>query len=118
MADPKQSSVILARVDSAYYTQSTLLPAELWRVASASTKQDPSFPVRTDEGSYIIVVWTLSRQGQIADMAYVEPEIRTRLTIDRRRRALGGLIERLRSNHAVELMVSDQTDTSSINSAR
>ncbi len=118
MADPKQSSVILARIDSAYYTQSTLLPVELWRVASASTKQEASFPVHTDEGSYILIVWKLSRQGQIADLAYVEREIRSRLTIDRRRRALEGLIERLRSNHAVEFMVSDQADTSSINFAR
>lgn len=118
MADPKQSSVILANMDSAYYTQGTLLPVELWRVASASTKQEPSFPVHTDEGSYILIVWKLNRQGQIADLAYVEPEIRSRLTIDRRRRALDRLIERLRSNHAVEFMVSDQADTSSLNVAR
>lgn len=118
MADPKQSSVILATMDSSYYTQSTLLPVELWRVASASTKQEPSFPVHTDEGSYILIVWKLSRQGQIADLAYVEHEIGSRLTIDRRRRALEGLIEQLRSKHAVELMVSDRADTSSINLAR
>jgi hypothetical protein len=118
MADPKQSSMILATMDSVYYTQSTLLPVELWRVASASTKQEPSFPVHTDEGSYILIVWKLNRQGQIADQAYVEREIRSRLAIDRRRRALDGLIERLRSKHAVELMVNDQADTSSINFAR
>ena len=118
MADPKQSTMILATMDSVYYTQSTLLPVELWRVASASTKQEPSFPVHTDEGSYILIVWKLNRQGQIADQAYVEREIRSRLAIDRRRRALDGLIERLRSKHAVELMVNDQADTSSINFAR
>ena len=118
MADPKQSSMILATMDSVYYTQSTLLPVELWRVASASTKQEPSFPVHTDEGSYILIVWKLNRQGQIADRAYVEREIRGRLAIDRRRRALDGLVERLRSKHAVELMVNDQADTSSINFAR
>jgi hypothetical protein len=118
LADPKQSSVILASVDSAYYTQSTLLPVELWRVASASTKQEPSFPVHTDEGSYILMVWKLSRQGQAADLAYVGREIKSRLAIDRRRHALDGLIERLRSKHAVELMVSDQADTSSNNFAK
>jgi hypothetical protein len=84
----------------------------------ASTKQEPSFPVHTDEGSYILIVWKLSRQGQIGDMAYVEQEIRSRLAIERRRHALDGLLERLRSKHAVELMVSDQADTSSINVAR
>lgn len=118
MADPQQSLLMVARMDSAYYSQRTLLPVELWRVASASTKPEPSFPVQTNEGSYILIVWKLGRQGQIADLAYVEQEIRSRLTIERRRRALDDLIERLRSNHAVEFMVSDHTDTSSTNSER
>jgi hypothetical protein len=118
IADPKQSSVILARIDSMYYTQSTLLPVELWRVASASTKQEPSFPVHTDEGSYVLTVWKLSRQGQVADLAYAEREIRSRLTIERRRQALSVLLERLRSNHAVEMMLGDQADTSSTNFVR
>jgi hypothetical protein len=109
---------MVARMDSAYYSQRTLLPVELWRVASASTKPEPSFPVHTNEGFYILIVWKLGRQGQVADLAYVEQEIRSRLTIERRRRALDSLIERLRSNHAVEFMVSDQTDTSSTNSER
>jgi hypothetical protein len=118
IADPQQSPMIIGKMDSTFYTQSTLLPAELWRVASASTKPEPSFPVHTNEGFYVLIVWKLSRQGQNADPAYVESEIRSRLTIDRRRRALDGLIERLRSNHAVEMMVSDQADTSSTNSVR
>jgi len=118
MADPQQSLLMITRMDSAYYSQSTLLPVELWRVASASTKPEPSFPVHTNEGFYILIVWKLGHQGQIADLAYVEPEIRSRLTIERRRRALEGLIERLRSNHAVEFMVSDHTDTSSTNSEK
>lgn len=118
MADPQQSPLMVTRMDSVYYSQSTLLPAELWRVASASTKPEPSFPVSTNDGFYILIVWKLGRQGQIADLAYVEQEIRSRLTIERRRRALDALIERLRSNHAVELMISDQADTSSTNSER
>jgi peptidyl-prolyl cis-trans isomerase C len=118
MADPQQSLLMLAKTDSAYFSQSTLLPADLWRVVSASTKPEPSFPVHTNEGFYILIVWKFSRQGQSADLAYVEPEIRSRLTIDHRRRALEGLIERLRSGHAVEMMVSDQADTSSNNVVR
>ncbi|HTY36036.1 MAG TPA: peptidyl-prolyl cis-trans isomerase, partial [Bacteroidota bacterium] len=118
LEDPKLASAVLAKVDSTYFNQNTLLPVELWRVAVASGKPEPSFPVHTDEGSYILIVWKLGRQGQTADQAYVENEIRTRLTIERRRQALVGLIERLRSKHAVELMVNDQADTSSSNSAR
>ncbi|MBF8295008.1 MAG: hypothetical protein HW389_1553 [Bacteroidetes bacterium] len=118
VADPQQSLLIVARMDSAYYSQRTLFPVELWRVASASTKPEPSFPVHTNEGFYILIVWKLGRQGQIADLAYVEQDIRSRLTIERRRRSLDSLLERLRSKHAVEFMVSDHADTSSTNSER
>jgi hypothetical protein len=110
-ADLQQSSQLTARIDSTYYTQNTLLPAELWRVAAAATRLEPSFPIRTNEGSYVLIVWKLSRQGQGADLAYVENEIRSRLTIERRRRALTALVETLRSKHAVELMLSDEADT-------
>jgi hypothetical protein len=118
VVDPQQSLLIVARMDSAYYSQRTLFPVELWRVASASTKPEPSFPVHTNEGFYILIVWKLGRQGQIADLAYVERDIRSRLTIERRRRSLDSLLERLRSKHAVEFMVSDHADTSSANSER
>jgi hypothetical protein len=113
LADPQQASQIVARVDSGYYNQSTLLPAELWRVAAASTKPEPSFPIRTNEGSYVLIVWKLSRQGQFADLAYVENEVRSRLTIERRRRTLTSLVETLRSKHTVEYLLSDEADSSS-----
>ena len=118
LADPQQASMILARVDSTYYTQSTLMPIELWRVASASTKPEPSFPVRTNEGFYIVITWKLNHQGQVADRAYVEKDIQSRLTIERRRRALDAMIETLRSKHAVEFMLGEEADTSSSKNVR
>ena len=118
LADPQQFSQIVARIDSSYYSQNTLLPAELWRVAVASEKPEPSFPIRTNEGSYILIVWKFGRQGQIADLAYVEKDIRSRLTIERRRRTFTTLIETLRSKHAVELLLSDEADTSSSRSVK
>jgi hypothetical protein len=114
----RQASMIIARMDSIYFTQSTLLPVELWRVASASTKPEPSFPIHTNDGSYVLTVWKITRQGQTADLAYVEPDIRSRLTIDRRRHALDALIENLRSKHAVEFLWGDEVDTSSSSSVR
>ncbi len=110
--------MILARVDSTYYTQSTLMPVELWRVASASTKPEPSFPVRTNEGFYIVITWKLNHQGQVADRAYVEKDIQSRLTIERRRRALDAMIETLRSKHAVEFMLGEEADTGSSKNVR
>ena len=118
LADPQRLSKLVARIDSSYYSQNTLLPAELWRVAVASEKPEPSFPIRTNEGSYILIVWKFGRQGQIADLAYVEKDIRSRLTIERRRRTFTTLIETLRSKHAVELLLSDEADTSSSRSVK
>jgi hypothetical protein len=118
LADPGQSAHVIGKTDSVYYNQNTLLPTDLWRVAAAAGRPEPSFPVRTNEGNHVLIVWKFSRQGQVADLPYVEREIRSRLTIDRRRRALTSLIETLRSKHAVELMVSDESDTSSNRSAK
>ena len=118
LADPQQSSQIVARIDSAYYNQNTLLPAELWRVAAASAKPEASFPIRTNEGSYVLIVWKFGRQGQVADLAYVENDIRSRMTIERRRRALTSLVETLRSKHTVEYLLSEEPDTSSSRSVK
>jgi peptidyl-prolyl cis-trans isomerase C len=112
LADPKQPTTMLAHVDSAYRTQNTLLPVELWRVASASTKGEPSFPIRTNEGYYVLIVWKLSRQGQVADLPYVDREIKGRLVIDRRQRLLNDLIKNLRARHSVEILVTSALDTS------
>jgi len=113
LADPQQAAFVAGRVDSAYYTAGTLLPVELWRVAAAATKPEPSFPVNTRDGFYILSLWKMSRQGQAADREYVEREIRERLAVERRRNAYNALVESLRSKHTVELLVSDQGDTSS-----
>jgi hypothetical protein len=118
LADPQQSSQIVAKIDSAYYNQNTLLPAELWRVAAASVKPEPSFPIRTNDGSYVVIVWKFGRQGQVADLAYVENDIRSRMTIERRRRALTSLVETLRSKHTVEYLLSEEADTSSSRSVK
>lgn len=117
-ADPQQSPQIIGKIDSTYYNQNTLLPAELWRVAAASAKPEPSFPIRTNAGSYVLIVWKFTRQGQIADLAYVENDIRSRLTIERRRRALTTLVETLRSKHTVEYLLSEEPDTSSSRSVK
>ena len=118
LADSQQRVTVVARMDSVYFSQSTLLPVELWRVASAATKPEPSFPVRTNEGFYVLIVWKIARMGQVPDLPYVEQDIRSRLTIERRRHALEALLETLRTKHAVELMVNGDVDTSSINSVR
>ncbi len=106
LSDPQQAPTVLMHVDSLYFTQATLLPPELWRVATATTRSEPSFPVRTENGFYILVTWKFSKRGQVADLPYVEKEIRSRLTIERRRRMLDSLVENLRAKHSVEILVT------------
>lgn len=104
--DVDQAKHVLSRVDSAYFTQTTLFPQELWRVAAATSGREPSFPIRTDNGIYILIVWKYLRQGKPADLAYVRGEIQSRLGMARRKQKLDSLLENLRSKHTVEIMVN------------
>lgn len=107
----QHASSIIARVDSSYRTQATLLPGELWRVAANATNHDPSFPINTNDGYYVLVVWKFIRQGQIADLPLVEQEIRGRLTIERRRKLFEHFVQELRSKHTIEVFVNSIPDT-------
>jgi hypothetical protein len=82
-----------------------LLPVELWRVAAAATQADPSFPIRTNDGFYILTVWKYIRKGRTADVRYMEQEIRSRLTVERRQRMFDSLMENLRGKHSVQILV-------------
>ena len=107
----KQAQSIVTRVDSSYQTQSTLALAELWRVASKSKIGEFSFPISTDNGYYILVVWKFIKQGQIADVPLVEQEIRGRLTVERRRQIYSQLVQNLRAKHAIQVFVSSVSDS-------
>ncbi|MBI3586399.1 MAG: peptidyl-prolyl cis-trans isomerase [Ignavibacteriales bacterium] len=115
LADPRQSRFVSLHVDSAYYTESTLLPVELWRVAAAAIPKEPSFPVKMKDGYYIVLVWKYAAQGQVGDLKYAEKEIRGRLTMERRQRLMDSLMENLRAKHSVEILVnSTGSDSTSI----
>ena len=66
----------------------------------------------------MLTVWRFNKQGQLADLAYVENEIRARLAIARRQHALDSLIQRLRSRHAVELLMSEDADLTPVDTLR
>jgi hypothetical protein len=105
-ADPQLASSVVMRADSSYYTAATLLPSELWRVVASGTRQEPSFPVRTDEGYCITIVWKYTRRGETAELDYVRDEIRSRLAINRRQHTMDKLLENLRSKHVVQIFIS------------
>lgn len=97
---------VLAVADSIYHTQATLAPQELWRVATNIKEGDPSFPVSTANGYYILIPWKIMRQGQVPELGFVRSEIEQRLTVERRRRKYEGLLANLRATHTVEVFVS------------
>jgi hypothetical protein len=107
----QKASSILLRVDSSYQTQATFMPAELWRVASNAANHELSFPINTYNGYYILVVWKFIKQGQTADVRIVEQEIRSRLTVERRRKLFDQLIQNLRAKHAIEVFVNSASDS-------
>lgn len=101
-----QAEFVTAHVDSLYHSQASLYPVELWRVAGALNAGEPSFPINTVDGYYVLVSWRFMRQGQRADLRYVEDEIRGRITIERRRRLYDNLLENLRAQHSIEVFTS------------
>jgi hypothetical protein len=102
---------VVMRADSSYQTQASLMPAELWRVASKSTSRELSFPISTDNGYYILVVWKFIKQGQTADISLVEQEIRGRLTVERRRQLYSQLVQALRARHAIQVFINLSPDS-------
>ena len=106
LADPSKALGVVMHADSSYYTATTLLPSELWKIVSSTPRHEPSFPVRTDEGFCILIVWKLTRRGEAADLAYVKDEILSRLAVNRRQQAMDKLLENLRSKHVVQILIS------------
>ena len=115
--DPKQGPKVLTKGDSLYHSQGSLLPADLWRVASSANLREPSFPISTTEGYYVLIVWRFGKQGQRADIRLVDGEIRNRLAIERRSHLYDSLVANLRTRHSVEvLMGSTVNDTTRLKS--
>ena len=104
--DPQQRAKVLTKGDSLYHSQASLMPVDLWRVASAVNIKEPSFPISTTEGYYVIIVWQFGKQGQPADIRLVDGEIKSRLAIERRSHMYDSLVENLRAKHSVEILMS------------
>ena len=107
----QQALSIFMHVDSSYQTQTTLVPPELWRVVTRSANNELSFPINTNHGYYILVVWKFVKQGQTAYLPLVEQEIRGRLTVERRRLLFDQFVQKLRAKHAIEVFANSIADS-------
>jgi hypothetical protein len=106
-------SSMIAHTDSQYYTQTTQMPPELWRVAANAAAREPSFPVNTKNGYYVIIVWKFSKQGDTADERTCEAEIRSRLVIEKRRQSYQALVAELRAKHNIQVFTASAGPDSS-----
>jgi len=115
-------ALLLARVDSLtaphflrsaerqYFTQSTLYPPELWKLARTLTRNEASFVIKTDAGYYVLMVHGLKHQGEIPEYEYVRSDVRQRLLIEERRARYEKMVADLRARHPIDIRL-DQVDT-------
>ena len=99
-----------------YFTETTLYPGELWKVASNLSKDKVSYVINTDVGYYVLVIHGYKRQGEIPDLQYIKDEVRDRILIEARRQKYEQLLVELRSRHLIEvqLELGDTTDTAPV----
>ena len=97
------SGPMLAHADGRYYTQHTLYPPEIWRVASDLAPTEVSFPVKTQGGFFVIQSLAVLRPGARAELDMVRDEIRQRLIMERRRLRYADLLARLHSKYEIEV---------------
>ncbi len=103
-----QSNGLISYADSTFYTASSLYPPELWKVANALGMLEVSFPVKTSVGFVVMRSLGQFKVGGAAPISFVEPQIRSRLAMERRQERYQQYIQSLRAKHAVQMMVAVQ----------
>jgi len=116
--EARQDSLLQSRllkvVTRQFFTQSTLVPPELWRLARNLGKEEVSFAARIGTGYYVLVLHSLKKQKELPDLDYIRDEIRDRILIERRRIEYERFLAGLRSKHSVELHLGEGDTTSHV----
>ncbi len=117
MLDTSSFSGIVSFVTNKYYSQKTLYPAELWKVAITLSPNEVSFPVKTVLGYYVLQTLSMIKQGKPEEFDFAKDEIRERLLIEKRRQRYTDLVGTLRKQYNVEMLLPkfSQSDTTQVN---
>ncbi len=99
---------LISSSDSIFYSQSTLYPPELWKVASALGMLEVSFPVKTSVGYVVMRSLGQFKAGTNAPLSFVEGQIRNRLVMEQRQQKYQQYLQNLRSRHTVQMMFEAQ----------
>ncbi len=97
------SAAIIERADSEYMKRSTARSMELWRAVTQLRVGDLPQIVKDDAGYYVVGLSQIQRAGEVAELPSVVGETRDRVLVEKRQRALGALLERLKKKYSVQL---------------
>ena len=116
-ADTSSSGGVVSFTNNQYYSQHTLFPLELWKVASALSPNEISFPVKTSLGYFVLQSLSSLKSGSEAEFGFVKDEVRQRLQQEQHRERYAQLLGTLRKKYDVEVYVTgtqsnDTTQTS------
>ena len=97
-----------------FFTQSTLYPPELWKLARNLGKDEVSFVAKIGEGYCVLVPHSVKKQGELPDLNYIRNEIHDRILIERRRTEYEHYLAGIRAKHSVEIRPSEGDTASRI----
>ncbi len=103
---------LLQVLDRRFFTQSTLYPPELWKLARNLGREEVSFAAKIGPGYYVLVLHSIKRKNELPDLDYVRNEIRDRILIERRRVEYDRLLASLRASHSVEVRLGEADSVS------
>lgn len=99
------SKHMIARTDSVFYTQSSLYPPELWKVAAVTGRLEVSFPVKTSVGYFVLRSLGNYAANSTAPLEKIQQTIEQRLTMEKRRQRYADYLESLRKQNNVQLLL-------------
>lgn len=104
-------SGVVSYSDSLFFTQPSLYPPELWKVATALGMFEVSFPVNTSIGYVVMRSLGQYKKGTLSPIHYIQNDIRHRLTMERRQQRYQEFIQRLRTKHTVQYLYTTPDST-------
>lgn len=116
LGDTTVTSAIVSVASNKYYSQRTLYPPELWKVALMLTADEISFPVKTAAGYFILESLATVQQGKEGQFELVRDEVQERMLIERRRKHYDDLLGNLRKQYSVEVMLPSPLQSDSAQS--
>ncbi|MDI6779834.1 MAG: peptidylprolyl isomerase [Bacteroidota bacterium] len=104
-ADEDKEKNLQMNVSAHLFTQLTLYPTELWKVVQNLSKDDVSFPVKIGDVFYIVQVIEKFMKGSVANLDLIKDEVRTRLTIEKRKSKYANLLADLQKKYLIQINI-------------